>query len=79
MNPKPLTAILYFTVGCLVATILFVSHGTAQDDTPQPPEVGNPALPESVRVRYARAYLELAKTDLDIALNMNKQIGRAHV
>jgi len=74
MNAKPIVAILCFTAGCLAATIIFTSYGTAQTDAPEPPDTGSSPSRESIRVRYARTYLELAKTDLDIALNMNKRV-----
>jgi len=78
MNTKPITAILCLTVGCLVAILLFTPSGTAQTDALQPPEVGKSQLPESIRVRYARAYLELTKADLNTALGVNKRIGVAY-
>ncbi len=68
MKAKPIVAIIYFTAGCLVASVLFTSSGTAQTDT------SNSTSPENIFVRYARAYSELAKADLAIALDVNKRI-----
>ena len=78
MNAKPIVAIIFFAVGCLAATVVFTSYGTAQTDAPRPPDAGNSASPESIRVRYARTYSELAKTNLNIALDVNKRIGGAY-
>lgn len=78
MNPKSIVATICFTAGCLAAAIIFASYGTAQTDAPRPSNAGNSRSSESIRVRYARAYLDLAKTNLDIALDVNKRIGPAY-
>jgi len=75
MNVKPIAAILCFTVVCLATTIVFTSYGTAQTDGPRRSDADNSLSSESIRVRYARAYLKLANADLGIALDMNKRIG----
>ncbi|NOY43797.1 MAG: hypothetical protein GXP26_18415 [Planctomycetes bacterium] len=72
MNAKPIVAIIYFAAGCLAATVLFMSSGTAQTDA------SNSLSDENIFVRYARAYSQLAKADLDIALDVNKRIGGAY-
>jgi hypothetical protein len=78
MYAKPIVAIFCFSVGSLAATMVFTSYGTAQIDDPRHPVAGNSSLPESIYARYARAYLELAKAELDIAQDVNKRIGATY-
>ncbi len=78
MIHKPITAILCLTVGCLVATLLFASYVTAQINATRSPDIDKAPSPESIHIRYARAYLELARADLNTALGVNKRIGVAY-
>ncbi len=78
MRAKSIFAILCFATACLVATLFFTSSGTAQTGGQPNPDSGNSPASENIFVRYARAYLELAKADLEIALDVNRRIGATY-
>jgi len=78
MNAKSIVAILCFAAGCLAATMFFTSYGTAQTGDSRNPDTGNSPASESIFTRYARAYLELAKAELGVTLEVNKRIGATY-
>jgi len=78
MNVKPIVAILCIATACWVVTLFFTPYGTAQTGDPRNPDTGNSPAPENIFVRYARAYLELAKAELGVTLDVNRRIGATY-
>jgi len=78
MDSRSIIATTCSAVGCLVAIILFASYETVQAVPPRPLDTSSSSSHENIRIRYARAYLELAKANLDIALDVNKRIDAAY-
>lgn len=68
------SVVAFLTGSALAALLAFVSGWLAAGESAPPPTPAVGDASEGLEVRYARAYLQLAQTDLQIALQANAKV-----